>query len=576
MANVYLGLFKTVFPQVSAASLVAQLSTGTTYFNYTKLGTDSTETEGANIASARNSASSNSAWRSVVWVHPTDGRIITTMYLHGGKTPGADAEAITTFNIITSLQAVVLIDGVMVAKVPTALLPGSGFGGVHIKNISGSDYLVGYRLVDYSGSFSMWRYKVLVNMSADQTSPPEFTFDDSAQLTTDANIPSTIPNPYNFSSPSDENIRYLPMANRNIVVNNAGDKIIFFGQRLVSTDPNNFPIYEMSDNGGAMSPTNYTQINQITNVAKVNYSDAQTSNTQTGSRSVLIESWLTGCPSAPVTNQTQTNSGGMNGSNQNDLTGGTNGVTFLGVAYDRVDDTPIYLTFEDGGYGSGALPTSDRTLNVAYSGIYTLNGSDDREFAYTGATQIDNFGGGEKFNIRNASTDALIYSVNFDSENYSLFSGTITESFVAGSLVANGTATGSHTHTILENYNIVDLSCGIFIYKNLYRHVTANDTATNRASSSTITQDIWNFPVTLDETSKKLEYRLYGANRDTTYLISSMASGEPDSVFDAIDNNIWFDFGVTTTVDGCAGQPALSCGGIESDSCTITYTYGGA
>ncbi len=379
MPNLPLGLFRTLKPVTAKDYLVAQVSTGTTYFNYLKLGTNSTETEGKNIVFGN-----SMSLKTVNWTAP-DGRIVSTLYKYGRRTSAdlTPAPSISPYvnsyelSIYAPTQPPVLVDGRLVAR-----LPELAQSPAHIENVGGTDYLVSYLIVGLSVGFRVVKHKAVLNMNADQTNPPVLAVDSQIDYTTTGaenafTAASYVINPFGDTTNSDsqqtESKDYLHMHERNLVTNADGTKTILFAMKKYGSLWNAFPIYELTDNGGL----SIVEIGEFTNVYTSGTIPITDTESNSGSDDVVSDLSM---DVATCTDQTSgetiicagQHTGSMSGTRTSDQ-GELRSKYFLGCAYDRKTDQPIILQLHT---GQRAL---SYTLNVASSFSGTID--------YTKATE---------------------------------------------------------------------------------------------------------------------------------------------------------------------------------------------
>lgn len=394
MTNICLGLFNVIVEKLGIPELVAQLSTsGTNFFKYMTLGTDNTETEGFNIAHGY-APTVGVSHKTVNWTHP-DGRVVSTVYHWGFKDLPPAAPTLTPIVQGYTINPFILVDGDLVAK-----LPSTDIGPAHLETISGVEYLVSYAATSTSTTISAHRYKLVLDMSANQQAVAALVWDSMTSYTDvsggqDNAAATYVINPFGeftVDLKTAESIDHFYMHERQMVTNADATKTVFFTIRKWDGLWKGFPVFEITHNDPTFS---VTEIDEFINTYDVDLGITASTTSQSGTQttSVQVDVDPTTCGSSPTdTIHIGTCSGTKSGSESGTVKGSLSKY-FMGCAYNRKTDLPIILQLHEG----------------------------QKEFSYS-YTVSQSWSGGAEYTSRGASTISIeandktsIESVTFNS-----------------------------------------------------------------------------------------------------------------------------------------------------------------
>lgn len=498
MTTAFVGVFKRAFRNTN--NLVAQLFSGTSFFNYNKVGKDSTEySSGNNIFCADESESiyKKHLIRSVCWPVPGSYNYLVSHYQHGSLNHYFLASPTVSPAIeLGEGQHFLTYNEFYVAKFGDGLY---AWGGAHIETESSIDYIVMYQLFTITNGFKVRKHRTVLDITLDQTTIGSIPFHSEISYTEDGNFANSEFLYHSNTEGAYELIKYLPRQSRQLVCNNDGTKTIFFCTRRSASgvawaDAEYHPIFEITDTATEFS---VTEIHEFENLTTTGIAKSEAHSCSGSQASHSYSEVTSTCPDqSPDTASTTTQSGGMTHTQVN--THSEFGTTeFLGCAYNRFTDAPIVAFYRE----INKAVTNSLGNTIGWSGsksyVNSVIASDSFLISHSIYMNID--AGVVGGSVPNTATSEVVVQVIGGDEtivsmpreaSYTNITGSATGSKTnptTGTFIITGNQT-SVDNEILD-FKIVDLANLLVIHKTRYSYAQISFSETTSLSgepSSTV------------------------------------------------------------------------------------------
>ena len=579
MPDLPLGLFRTLKPVTAKDYLVAQVSTGTTYFNYLKLGTNSTETEGKNIVYGSLINAYSAGIKSLTWVEPSSGDILTTCYYIGDLQEGAPAAEIPTYVKAKDLETFILFNGDYVARLPGLDLS-TIVGGAHLQTINNVRYIVAYRVNSGYGVITLTKYRVALDEALDQTTIPLMAVDKEIQYTDTSgadwtSVRPNLINPYgpytgtNTGVNAEQTYTIIPQA-RDLVCNADGSKTVFYFGRSYNgeNEANYHAIFELVDTETEFSLTELTESH---NTLSVPTGSDTVSEYQTGEITNNSTWDLVNCPNSEIHNVN--NYSGTLDYTQKTSTTGTVSTWFLGCSYNRVSNSIELLKFRE--IESERVTDENRTYTHSGSTTY-VDGNQtsnthtiDFTWTYTDNPKYPSPGNQKHFELYiediAGNELAILYSTKLKASQYKE-TATITRTLATD--IDDITYNKNVDYTEVGDFGVIDFSNHVLAISEVI-HSEITTQTTSQPANYEVSATHYHFIVNGNGagiTSSVTDNNRYIliANDAEYELINNATVGANSGGLDYTK----FYFPVTLGNDVCSPDAALECGVVEHKDCT--------